>query len=119
MTRVFFLGLEGVRGGMCRDRGLVMMGVVSDGGKDRRAERYVRFVPGKGTRSCGINLRLNVSPFAPAHSSERLRKLTGRVVAEQILFRASVCAVYSIEDETPSHCYIAKYQDQYYVDLCQ
>lgn len=105
---------------MCGDRGLVTMGVVSDGGKDRKAERYVRFVPGKGTRSCGINLRLNVSPFAPAHCSEsQLRKLTGRVVAEQILFRASVCAVYLIEDETPSHCYIAKYQDQYYVDPCQ
>jgi hypothetical protein len=65
MTWVFFEGLEGVRGGMCGDRGLVTMGTVSDGGKERRAERYVRLFPGKGTRSWGINLQLDVSLVVP------------------------------------------------------
>lgn len=56
MTCVFFLGFEGVKGGMCGDSGLVTMGTASEGGRERRAERYVMFVPGKGTRSWGINL---------------------------------------------------------------
>lgn len=44
---------------MCGDKGLVTMGTVSDGGRERRAEMYVR-LPGKGTRSWGINLRWDV-----------------------------------------------------------
>lgn len=56
MMCVFFAGLEGVRGGMCGDSGLVTMGTVSEGGRERRAEMYVRFVSGRGTRSWGINL---------------------------------------------------------------
>lgn len=54
------------------------MGTVSEGGRERRAEIYVRFVPGKGTRSWGINLQLDVSIAVTAQWS----KMEGTSLAE-------------------------------------